>query len=131
MFEDHSRLPARCRPPVRAGRSGDLARDATSPSPRDDLPAWVHDFAAPGTAAPSGNNDAEAFPADGSNAEAQISHFLTISDVAGELRISIKTVSRLLKRGDLKGMHIGRSVRIARGDLERFLGANNSTKSTR
>jgi excisionase family DNA binding protein len=131
MFEDHSRLPARCRPPVRAGRSGDLARDATSPSPRDDLPAWVHDFAAPGAAAPGDKNDAEALPADGTAAEAKISPFLTMSDVAGELRISIKTVSRLLKRGDLKGMHIGRSVRIARGDLERFLGANNSTKSTR
>ena len=129
MFEDHARLPARCRPPVRATRSRDLAHDATSPSHRGDLPAWVHDFAAPGTAAPSGKNDAEALPADGSGGAAKISPFLTMSDVARELRISIKTVSRLLKRGDLKGLHIGRSVRIARGDLERFLGANNSTKS--
>ena len=131
MFEDRSRLLAHRGPPVRAGRSSDLARDATIPPHRDDLPAWEHDFAAPGTAAPSGKNDAEAFPAGSSSAEAQISHFLTMSDVAGQLRISIKTVSRLLKRGDLKGIHIGRSVRIARGDLERFLGANNSTKSTR
>jgi excisionase family DNA binding protein len=131
MFEDHSRLPARRRPPGRATRRSDLARDATSPSRLNDLPAWVHDFAAPGTAASSGKNDAEAFPADSSGAEAQISHFLTMSDVAGELRISIKTVSRLLKRGDLKGIHIGRSVRIERGDLERFLDANSPTKSTR
>jgi excisionase family DNA binding protein len=129
MFEDHSRLPAHRGPPVRAGRSGDLARDATSPSHRGDLPAWVHDFAAPGAAAPSGKNDAEAFPAGSSSAEAQISHFLTMSDVAGELRISTKTVSRLLKRGDLKGIHIGRSVRIARGDLERFLSTKNSANS--
>ncbi len=129
MFEDHSRLPAHRGPPVRAGRRSDLARDATSPSHRDYLPAWVHDFAAPGTAAPSGKNDAEAFPADSSGAAAKISPFLTMSDVARELRISIKIVSRLLKRGDLKGIHIGRSVRIARGDLERFLGANNPTKS--
>jgi excisionase family DNA binding protein len=129
MFEDHARLPARCRPPIRAGRRSDLAHDATSPSHRGELPAWVHDFAEPRTAGPSGKNDAEAFPADGTAAEAKISHFLTMSDVAGELRISIKTVSRLLKRGDLKGIHIGRSVRIARGDLERFLGANSPTKS--
>ena len=129
MFEDHSRLPARRRPPGRATRRSDLARDATSPSRLNDLPEWVHDFVAPGAAAPSGKNDAGALPADGTAAEAKISPFLTRSDVAGELRISIKTVSRLLKRGDLKGMHIGRSVRIARGDLERFLGANNSTKS--
>jgi excisionase family DNA binding protein len=129
MFEDPARLHARCRPPGRANRRSDLAHDATSPSHRGDLPAWVHDFAAPGTTAPSGKNDAEAFPAGSSSAEAQISPFLTMSDVARELRISIKTVSRLLKRGDLKGLHIGRSVRIARGDLERFLGANSPTKS--
>ena len=129
MFEDHSLLPARCRPPVRAGRSGDHARDAISPSRLNDLPEWVHDFVAPGAAAPSGKNDAEAFPAGGSSAGAQISPFLTMSDVARELRISTKTVSRLLKRGDLKGIHIGRSVRIARGDLERFLDANSPTKS--
>lgn len=129
MFEDHSRLPASCRPPVRATRRSDLAHDARSLSRLNDLPEWVHDFVAPGAAAPSGKNDAGALPADGTAAEAQISHFLTMSDVAGELRISIKTVSRLLKRGDLKGIHIGRSVRIARGDLERFLGANSPTKS--
>jgi excisionase family DNA binding protein len=38
---------------------------------------------------------------------------LTVKDVATRLRLSQVTIRRLIKSGDLEGVHVGTSVRVA------------------
>jgi excisionase family DNA binding protein len=47
--------------------------------------------------------------------------FFTKRDVAEQLDASTRTVSRWIKSGDLKAHKLGRLVRIAGDDLDRFL----------
>lgn len=47
--------------------------------------------------------------------------FLTVSDVAGYLQVSIKTVRRLILRGELRAYRVGRSLRVAPADVDRCL----------
>ena len=46
--------------------------------------------------------------------------YLTIPEVAERLRVSAKTVRRLLKRGELRGLKVGSQWRIAVADLAAF-----------
>lgn len=46
---------------------------------------------------------------------------LTVSEVAGLTRVSTMTVYRLIKRGELPAVRVGRSYRIRRQDLIRYL----------
>ena len=46
---------------------------------------------------------------------------LTIRNVAERLQVSERTVSRLIVSGELKAIHIGRSVRITEGALQDLL----------
>jgi len=48
--------------------------------------------------------------------------FLTVEEVAKLLRISVRTVQRLLKGGELPGVRIGRQWRIPRAELMARLG---------
>ncbi len=45
----------------------------------------------------------------------------TIPEAASELKVSRSAIYRLITAGQLKAVHIGRSVRIRREELERFL----------
>lgn len=45
----------------------------------------------------------------------------TKKQISRELRVSLRTVDRLLKSGDLKYLKIGRLVRITEGQLNQFL----------
>lgn len=47
--------------------------------------------------------------------------FLTVDEVAAELRVSGMTVYRLIKSGGLRGVQIGHQVRIERASLEAYL----------
>ncbi|MEM1759839.1 MAG: helix-turn-helix domain-containing protein [Thermosphaera sp.] len=49
---------------------------------------------------------------------------LSPRDVARELNISIWTVYRLIRRGDLVAFKIGRRLRIAESSLDAFLELN-------
>ena len=49
------------------------------------------------------------------------SFMLTKRQVAETLSVSIATVNRLLQRGELRGVHVGRSVRISEAEVEAFL----------
>jgi excisionase family DNA binding protein len=49
------------------------------------------------------------------------SEFMTAKDVAERLRVSERTVRRLIATGSLRVCRIGRGVRIRRADLEAFL----------
>jgi excisionase family DNA binding protein len=46
---------------------------------------------------------------------------LTIGQVAAQLGVSTRTVGRMLERGDLAGVPVGRRRRITRHELDRYL----------
>ena len=47
--------------------------------------------------------------------------YLTVAEVAGQLRVSNMTVYRLVQSGDLAAVRVGRSYRIRDDDVDRFL----------
>jgi excisionase family DNA binding protein len=52
---------------------------------------------------------------------AALPRLLTIKLVAAALALSTKTVRRRIESGELKAIHIGRSIRVARDELDRFI----------
>lgn len=50
---------------------------------------------------------------------------LTVSEVAGDLRVSNMTVYRLIRGGQLPALRVGRNYRIRRADLEAYLRAGS------
>jgi excisionase family DNA binding protein len=54
----------------------------------------------------------------------EIAPLLSVAEVGLVLGVSASTVRRLIDRGELAGIAVGRQVRIAPGDLEEMLGAN-------
>ena len=49
------------------------------------------------------------------------SNFVTVSEVARQLRVSNMTVYRLITAGQLPAARIGKSYRIREEDLDKFL----------
>lgn len=49
--------------------------------------------------------------------------YLTVAEVASQLRVSNMTVYRLVQSGDLAAVRVGRSYRIREDDVDRFLAA--------
>jgi excisionase family DNA binding protein len=47
--------------------------------------------------------------------------FMTVGEVAGELRVSTMTVYRLINSGQLAAVRVGRSFRVRPEDLDRYL----------
>jgi excisionase family DNA binding protein len=47
--------------------------------------------------------------------------FLTIKQLAELLQVTPRTISRMLARGDLKPLRIGRYVRIPMSEVERLV----------
>ena len=47
--------------------------------------------------------------------------FVTVGEVAGQLRVSNMTVYRLVQSGQLPAVRVGRSYRIREEDLDRYL----------
>jgi excisionase family DNA binding protein len=47
--------------------------------------------------------------------------FLTIDELAGMLKISTRTIRRILKRGDLPAIRIGRQLRFNREAVNEWL----------
>lgn len=48
-------------------------------------------------------------------------HLLTAAEVAEQLRVSTMTVYRLIRRGDLAAVRVGRNYRVRERDLTTFL----------
>ncbi len=46
---------------------------------------------------------------------------LTVSEVAGAMRVSNMTVYRLIKNGDLPAVRVGKNYRIREADVEHYL----------
>lgn len=49
------------------------------------------------------------------------SNFVTVSEVARQLRVSNMTVYRLINAGDLPAVRVGKSYRIRDTDLDAYL----------
>ena len=47
--------------------------------------------------------------------------FLTVAEVAGQLRVSNMTVYRLIKAGRLASVRVGKSYRVREDDVDRYL----------
>ena len=102
MFYKDTRKPSR----------GPAASTSVS---RVDLPAWVYTKPEP-MATPQ-------VPVDTTD------DLLTRSEVARYLRVSDRTVSRLIRTGQLRAARIGRAVRIRQSDLLEMLDGNPSTSA--
>jgi excisionase family DNA binding protein len=46
---------------------------------------------------------------------------LTIKEVANRLKVSIKTVRRLIDAGELVAHRVGRGIRVSETDLENYI----------
>lgn len=51
------------------------------------------------------------------------SNFVTVSEVARQLRVSNMTVYRLINAGELAAVRVGKSYRIREGDVDAYLAA--------
>ncbi|MBI2710471.1 MAG: helix-turn-helix domain-containing protein [Actinobacteria bacterium] len=51
------------------------------------------------------------------------SRFLTVAEVAGQLRVSNMTVYRLIKAGELGAVRVGKSYRLRETDVDRYIAA--------
>ncbi len=49
--------------------------------------------------------------------------FVTVAEVAEQMRVSNMTVYRLVQAGHLPAVRIGRSYRIREGDVDKYLAA--------
>lgn len=47
--------------------------------------------------------------------------FLTVAEVASQLRVSNMTVYRLVKAGELAAVRVGKSYRLREDDVDRYL----------
>ena len=93
MFDKNTKMPPR-------------TPAASTPISRSDLPAWV--YAKP---------EPEAHATTPHHAAVAADDLLTRAEVARYLRISDRTVSRLIRTGKLPAARIGRAVRIRQSDL--------------
>lgn len=57
----------------------------------------------------------------GKNRSLTQERLLTLQDIAGHLRISLKTARRWIDSGELAAFKIGRQWRISETDLRKFL----------
>ena len=53
--------------------------------------------------------------------ESQRPRYLTVAEVAEDMRVSTMTVYRLIKSGELAAVRVGKSYRIRATDLDTFL----------
>jgi excisionase family DNA binding protein len=97
MFDENTKKPS-------------PAPAASTPISRVDLPAWVY-----AKHEPEAHAATPQAPADATD------DLLTRSEVARYLRVSDRTVSRLIRTGQLPALRIGRAVRIRHADLLNML----------
>ena len=60
-------------------------------------------------------------PASPTSSSNEISRLLTVAEVAEVMRVSRMTVYRLIRRGDLQAVRVGRNYRVRESDLSSYL----------
>jgi excisionase family DNA binding protein len=58
-----------------------------------------------------------------------LTRLLTVAEVASVMRVSRMTVYRLIRRGQLKAIRVGRNYRVRTDDLDEYLEAQAVTGS--
>jgi excisionase family DNA binding protein len=56
-----------------------------------------------------------------SDSASSMGHFLTVAEVAKQLRVSNMTVYRLIKAGEMRAVRVGRGYRLKEDDVRRYL----------
>lgn len=56
--------------------------------------------------------------------EPELARLLTVAEVASVMRVSRMTVYRLIRRGQLKAIRVGRNYRVREEDLRAYLEAS-------
>ena len=114
-----------------------LDRDLVDAEPSDlavDIPAWAKQQQGDtghSKAKPESRKGAAALVAGPATRNLQIpTPLLTIGEVAAVFRISPKTVRRMIGRGKLGVVRIGRSVRIRKEQVERLISGNQSQQQS-
>ena len=92
--------------------TGPAAAEPALGGDRSELPDWIR------------NRDLTAERTSGAAPLSPVitSHVLTMREVADVLRVSSRTVRRMIDRGELQAVRIGRSVRVQRAAVEALLG---------
>ena len=54
-------------------------------------------------------------------------NLLTIRETAAELRVSVASIERMLRRGDLPRIKIGHATRILRRDIDAYIEAHRES----
>lgn len=57
--------------------------------------------------------------------------WLTVAEIAAELRVDPETVRRMIRRGDLAAFRYGSCLRVKRTDLDAFISARMGRASRR
>ena len=65
-------------------------------------------------------NETSEGPAE-SNSTSAMGEFLTVAEVAKQLRVSNMTVYRLIKAGEMRAVRIGRGYRLKEDDVRQYL----------
>jgi len=55
------------------------------------------------------------------NSTSAMGEFLTVAEVAKQLRVSNMTVYRLIKAGEMRAVRVGRGYRLKEDDVRRYL----------
>lgn len=55
------------------------------------------------------------------NSTSLMGEFLTVAEVAKQLRVSNMTVYRLIKAGEMRAVRVGRGYRLKEDDVRRYL----------
>ena len=55
------------------------------------------------------------------NSTSALGEFLTVAEVAKQLRVSNMTVYRLIKAGEMRAVRVGRGYRLKEDDVRRYL----------
>lgn len=92
---------------LRLGKAKAPEEVCSSRAATGELPAWVY-------AADQSDQNVPRVPQPAAS-------FLTVNEVGAQLRVSERTIRRLIAGGQLEAVRLGRSVRIAPSSLEKML----------
>ena len=94
--------------------------EATTPT---SLPDWARGSDLPGPSVVSILRPRSIVASAANPQERRPSELLTVAEAASRLRVSTKTIRRVIARGGLHAVRIGRAVRIDPQEIERLIDA--------